>query len=248
MHTPLQNHWNRLAVLAALLLAPALAGDILTTGFEAPDFSLGELNGQNTWSGEPTPVVENTTVFAGSQAVAWDSTGLSGAPKVGPATPYDATGQIVTLSVEFMEGSGTQPTWYPLIADSNDSFLAQLLVSGGDASLGLASSAVGSVPITVGQWYDYQLIMDYANQTAYGFVGSTFIGSGPFANSSTTFEFPTLELSSGGGDTATGYFDNLSITATTVPEPSAFGLAFLGILPLAWIVVRRKGALGSRHN
>ncbi len=58
----------------------ARAGIIYQTGFESselPPYSTGQLTGNNGWVGAAAAVVENSTVFSGSQAVSLDSTGLA---------------------------------------------------------------------------------------------------------------------------------------------------------------------------
>ncbi len=55
-----------LAALIGAIALPASAASLYSTGFEAPTFSLGALNGQGGWvSADPTAAVENTVVYAG---------------------------------------------------------------------------------------------------------------------------------------------------------------------------------------
>ena len=234
-----RTYCARFALAGLLSLAPALATVIFSTGFEPPTYTTGQLAGQNGWSMSTVPVVENTTVFAGSQAVAANSSG-GGSQVVEQPLSYNATGQTVVASVEFMEGSGSQPEeWVPLYAAGSSGTIAFLTIQSGNATPD-SGFLPGSVPVNVGQWYDYELVLNFATQTFSGYVDSTLIGSGSFDTSETTLQ--DVDLGFGGlpgMNTATGYWDNLSITA--VPEPSAFFLC-LGALPGLALLSRKRRA------
>ena len=233
--------WPGWAALALLSMAPLPATTIFSTGFEPPAYTTGQVSGQDGWSGSTTPVVENTTVFAGSQAVAENTTGVSSQVVVDQPLSYNATGQTLVESVEFMEGSGTQPGWLALEAFDSGGLIANVQVNGGNATLGLASSTAGSVPIDNGQWYDFQLVLNYGTQTVSAYVNATLVGSGAFASPGTNLvsvDFGSLPT---GGNNATGYWDNLSVATASVPEPSAFFLC-LGALPGLALLSRKRRA------
>jgi hypothetical protein len=229
-----------LPFVSAFLLTPALNAETLfSTGFEPPSYTLGALNGQNGWTNTATPVVENTVVFAGSQAVAFDSTGVTGQNlAVHPLTYNSGTdpNQIVVFDAEFMESpTGNNPTWDVLAASGGAGFIAQLTVQNGNAQFGPdGKGIVGAVPVTAGVWNDYQLVLNFVTGTASAYVDSTFIGSGAFTNPTTTltsFNFGVNSLLNG-TDTATGYYDNFSVT--TAPEPGSVGFVLAGLALLTF--------------
>jgi hypothetical protein len=244
VNTKLRTPYTCLLVFSALSLAPALRADIYSTGFEPPTYSTGQLSGQDGWSASSTPVVENTTVFAGSQAVAYDSNGITGQDLATHGLTYDSVGnpyQTVVFDVEFMEGAtGTSPDWDVLAAFGDVGFIAQLTVANGVAAFGpdIAGDTTGSVPITAGVWNDYQLVLNFQTDIASAYVDSTFIGSGAFASASTSLSGVDFGINSltGGTDTATGYFDNLSVVA---PEPSALILLLTTLLAVTFVARKR---------
>jgi hypothetical protein len=68
-----------LSALALLLgsARPACADIIYQTGFEPPTYHLGTMEGQDGWSFSTVPVVQNSTVLSGSQAVEFDASQVS---------------------------------------------------------------------------------------------------------------------------------------------------------------------------
>lgn len=96
--------------LAMIALSPFASANVFSTGFEPPTYSLGPLSGQDGWVGSNVSAVENSTVFAGTQAVAYNSTGITGQDLESHTVTYNAGG-IVDLGVEFMEGAGIEPTY-----------------------------------------------------------------------------------------------------------------------------------------
>jgi hypothetical protein len=68
-----------IGVTLSAVATGAQAATIFSTGFEPPDFTTGPLAGQQGWSaiGGAGGTVETGTVFAGVQAVGFDTTGVS---------------------------------------------------------------------------------------------------------------------------------------------------------------------------
>ena len=228
-----------LLMLTMLCLAPVShAGTIFQTGFESSDvpaYSTGQLSGNNGWIGTAAAVVENSTVFSGSQALSLNSTGLTMQSLIGHNLTYDSSSdpdQTVVFDVEFMESSsGSRSNWNPLNVGANGLVIAQIVVqTNGDAVLGLLGPAVGSIPVSTGTWNDFRLVLDFQTQTVTGYVNSQLLGSGTFANPTTVLGRVNIGLNSApGGDT--GYFDQLSITS--VPEPGYAGLVAAGFVLIA---------------
>jgi hypothetical protein len=237
--------------MAVLSLAPlSQAGTIFQTGFESsevPAYSTGQLSGQNGWSGTTAAVVENSTVFSGLQAVSLASTGLSGQSLIGQNLTYNSStdpNKIVVFDDEFMESSsGSQSNWNPLNVGANGQYITQIIVqTNGNAVLGVLGGPVGSIPVTRGTWNDFQLVLNFQNQTVSGYVDSQLLGSGSFANPTTVLSRVNLGLNSApNGDT--GFFDQLSVTSQS-PEPGYAGLVAAGLAFMAFRA--RAGKRASR--
>jgi len=211
-----RNVWWLGFALAATLPPLAHSQAFLSTGFESSEgYSRGQLAGQQGWTGTTAAVVEASTVFAGSQAVSIPATGLPAQTFV-DSPPLTISSPIVTLEVHFMQSSsGTASLWAPLVALSPQGFMAQVLVTpDGHAQLGLASTAVGNVPVGRGTWNDYQMVINSQTATVTAYVNSQLIGSGPVANNGNLVT-AELQLNFAPG-TDTGYFDQLFVTPTSV--------------------------------
>ncbi len=227
-----------LVILTMLFMTPvAQAGTIFQTGFESsevPGYSTGQLSGSNGWTGTTAAVVENSTVFSGSQAVSLDSTGLTGQSLVGHSLTYDSTSdpdQTVVFDVEFMESSsGSRSNWNPLNVGANGQVIAQIIVQTNGDVLGVLGPAVGSIPVSTGTWNDFRLVLDFQTDTVTGYVNSQLLGSGTFANPTTVLTRVNLGLN-GAPNGDIGYFDQLSITST--PEPGCAGLVAAGLALMA---------------
>src|SRR5258708_3824525 len=120
MQILINSRWKHFSAgILSLSLAPiARAGVIFQTGFESTDtpaYSIGQLSGQNGWTGLISPVVENSTVFSGSQAVSFDSTGTVGQNLMHHSITYDSltdADQIVVFDIHFMaSATGTPSNW-----------------------------------------------------------------------------------------------------------------------------------------
>lgn len=226
-----------LAFLALALAPRSQAGIIFQTGFEStgtPPYSLGQFSGQNGWGGVHTPVVENSTVFSGSQAVAFDTVGVVGQNLMGHLLTYNSLtspDKTVVFDIHFMESTtGSESDWDPLVAFGNGGLLNQVVVQ--NNGIVVLGGHVHGLPYTRGTWNDIRMTVDFSNDMVYAYLNSQFLGSsGFFAGPSTSLK--SFELGLNGrpaGDT--GYFDQLSVTSTT-PEPACSGLLAAGIGLLA---------------
>src|ERR1700722_9463898 len=126
----------------------AQAATIFSTGFEPPDFTTGPLAGKQGWIGVGAGGAGAAgTVFAGVQAVGFDTTGgvdTDALNEVG--VPTAGQGSLVQVSDEFFVGAvnGTAG-WDALAVSGNAGFLGQLAIKDGIARLGLADSSVGAI-------------------------------------------------------------------------------------------------------
>jgi hypothetical protein len=237
-----------LASLALVFLPALRAGVVFSTGFEAPTYTTGKLAGQNGWFGSTVGVVESGVAYTGTQAVEFNSAGTSGQnlTYLGPPLVPDAGDLEVTLQVAAMfSSSGTSTNWDVLtVYNSSADFMDQLLVNGGDdATLGLASTAVGSVVITKGVWNVFDLELNYSTQTASAYVNGTFIGSGAFATASNGLGYAGFGINSAPG-TQLGYFDDLLIET---PEPGSAALLLAPIIFGAFLLRKRASRVLTTH-
>ena len=232
-------------VLAALALlfggrGVARAGVIYQTGFEPPTYSLGTLNGKDGWSTSSNADVQNSTVLSGTQAAGFNATTVSGQDLAAHAISYSSLNNPDSLvriqEAFFLSAAGTPSNWDVIAAFGNNNvFLGQVLVlTNNTATLGLASTGVGSVPVTRGQWNSFELDLNFQTQIQSAFVNGVFIGQGSFANPATSLNVFEFGVNSAHG-TDQAFLDNLSITSSspTVPEPSSLALLSLGGLGLA---------------
>ena len=224
-----------LALLTSLVFPPfciALGGGsaLFQTGFEAtdsPPYSLGQLAGQNGWAGS-LGVVQNGTVFGGTQAVQFNAALASGQTLVSHSLSDPQPETEVVYEIEFQQSANGSPSfWDAVVAVGNAGFLGQLVVTQtGNVILGNATTSTGSLPVSRGVWNDFQLVVNYSAQTITGYVNGSLVGSLPFSNSSTTVSAVGFGINFGPGADS-GFFDNLSVVSTPAlavsPNPSALG-------------------------
>ncbi len=187
-------------MIMALTTAPpsAFARDIFSTSYEEPTYSVGPLDGQDGWVrrefNAPSPGAEvNVTSdfsLSGSQAVevlgAVSVSQCVGGPGVSPDCPPVITSEprILVRQAVYLTGTPTlSASVIPVRGDAG--FIGQVGISNGVASLGLADTGVGSVPVENEKWLVLELLLDFDTQRQEAYVDGEFIGSGPFASPST---------------------------------------------------------------
>ena len=221
----------------------AQAATIFSTGFEPPDFTTGPLAGQQGWTGSGG-TVETGTVFAGVQAVGFDTTGVSTQQLDAVDVPTAGQGSLVQVSDEFFVGAVNGfAVWAPLAAFGNAGFLGALEIDNGVATLGLADSSVGAVPVSIGAWNNYTMDFNFATGIQSAFVDGALIGTGPIATASTDVEQIFIGIDAASGSTAQGFADNVSLTSS-VPEPSTWAMLLTGFAALGFMGFRRTRSRG----
>jgi hypothetical protein len=104
----------------------AQAATIFSTGFEPPDYTTGALAGQQGWFGSGG-TVETGTVFAGVQAVGYDTTGVSTQVVNAVGVPTAGQGSLVQVSDEFFVAAVNGfANWDALAVIGNAGFVGQL--------------------------------------------------------------------------------------------------------------------------
>jgi hypothetical protein len=251
-----------LAAAALAFALPASATVLYSTGFEAPGFAPGGLNGQGGWvvdtsagdaSDADEVTVEDSFAFSGGQAVELDNP--VGVRSVyygyGPITP---TGSIV-VSMEVYDNSPDILTQFDVtgVAGIEDTAAGVQFGYSGGATNDLTAFSNGGDRVigtfTPGTWVDVSMTLNYATQTysvsidgALAASGLQFCGAlGDECNGSPISQFGDVVFyspSSHGGEL---YLDDLSIDQ--VPEPDAWALFIAGAaLAGATLRARRRAA------
>jgi hypothetical protein len=223
------------------------------SGFEPETYTVGTLIGQDSWFGLP-PVnalvaVQNTVVATGTQAVkigaanseaggTWalqfvdlDTTQTAAEPYV--RVQWDMN--LPTLG-ETEVASGLWGVDLYTIGVSRLAY-AGIMESAGDLFLTVSGAdeftvALGAAPAR-NTWNTYAMILNYGNQTfdfeVNGVVQNVaplpFITGAGVGADATLGDFD-LFVTAPGNDSA--YFDNVSVTSSTVPEPATLSLLALG--------------------
>uniref|UniRef100_Q02BH6 Conserved repeat domain n=1 Tax=Solibacter usitatus (strain Ellin6076) TaxID=234267 RepID=Q02BH6_SOLUE len=200
------------SLITSFVLAPAAkAGVLLKTGFEStetPPYVTGPLVPQNGWfvqTGNVTPIVQTNTVFAGTQALQINASGLTGQNIVRHLLTDPAPEKSVVYELHFQQSAaGTPSSWGVISVFGNAGFLGQILVDGTNASFGAAS-----VPVSRGVWHDYQVVVNFGTATVSAFVDGTLIGSNSTGGST---QVVLLDLGVNGfPGTDTGFYDSISV-------------------------------------
>jgi hypothetical protein len=247
---------------AALLAFEASATVQLSTGFEPPAYTTGNLIGQQGWVGFHTDIdpvtVQTGVVRTGTQAVKFDAT-VNNPDDV--AAAWKPINQNVTTETQWT----VQWDMRRDAAPANTGFGVGVYANNGNDWLGelgsfnnqgtqlvyfVANGANG--PTLFGtnipdpgptNWGTYKIEMDYDMQTYRVSVNGVYFTQGgspvdiPFMTPADTFS--DADLTERFDPAGTAYFDNFSIVSSVVPEPASLGLASLTLLGLA---ARRRRA------
>jgi hypothetical protein len=249
-----------LAVTAGLAFAlPAASATVLySTGFEAPTFSLGALNGQGGWVVDPFAapadaaqvVVENTVTYKGGQAVEVPYMAASGDLPyyaVGPIVPTDPI--VVSMAINYANIGGTPALFAVTTSPGFDITAGVRLYSNGNINALTAGSSFPAIgTYNPGTWVDVSMTLNYATQTysvsADGVLLATnlaFCGDMPDSNDcagSQTSQFGDVEFFAGRPkQSIPAYLDDVSISS--IPEPASWSLFIAGV-GLAGAALRRN--------
>lgn len=210
------------SLLMASAVATANPVTLYSSGFEAPTYTQGLLGTQDGWELDSGTDFTVTSAFArtGSQSLVYSGTDLFGvSERVGPfpsALPRVSVKHSIYLDATKTWGD----TFIAFAAWSPTDFVGQLAIENGSVAVLGGTSSISTTPITLGQWIDLELVLDFQSQTMEGFVNGVSMGSGAFANAATqvgrgdlfftNFNFaPPQDI--------TFYVDDVSFTAIPAP-------------------------------
>jgi len=246
---------------ASLVVFSASAATLFDSGgFEAPAYTLGNLQGQNGFQffGSATAmVVQNSVVSSGSQAVqlsggttTWDWPSLEYTP---------GAAEIIRVSFDVRWGSFTANNnfgyfidVYSTTAEGGNRVARTGLVRTGTATapgnvqglVTIGGATPGSYlvdgPLSNNTWYKFIMDMDFASDTFSVSINGTPVATAlPFVTASTGIGDADLQISSVAGSTDSGFIDNYKVEALVVPEPGVFAISALGGLALVGLRRRR---------
>lgn len=242
-----------LAVSAVVLLAAtaAQATVIYQTDFEAPDYAIGALGGQNGWQtfGSGAAVtVDGAAPIGGAQ-----SAKITGALALGQSGPFHTDPSaipLVTLSADILltsSGANDRSWQFAAIGPGLLGFTGGIDIDAGTGAIRAITSGFPSIgTFTRGQVHRVDILLNYTAQT-YGVrldggvlaTGIAFCGDNGGCAGAPTAGYTNLifdTFGATGGDA--GYLDNI-LVQTTVPEPLTWSLMLLGF-GLAGATLRRR--------
>jgi hypothetical protein len=171
-------------------------------------------------------------------------------PLLNTFTPVSGSGDA-TVSAQFQLAVSTGATGHPFFGVVMYSGSTPVAQAGVDATTGglIGSSVASTFTATPDTFYDFDLVADYTagsyaiyESPAVASPTYTEIGSSSFLASATTFTTAALGtyVASGAGPAAgDGYFDNFSISTTSVPEPTS---GWFLLMPFGTLLLRRRRA------
>jgi T5SS/PEP-CTERM-associated repeat protein len=198
--------------------AGTAASTAYATGFESPPFSVGNLNGQDGWSGDGT--IQSAVVQAGTQALRLNAAGPT-FRNASRSFNFPIAGQVIRFAAD-IQRTGSQDAQAGLSLLGDTGFIAQIAyVGGGNYILGNTNSGTPAQNAPNGAWHRVEVILDSESQTMSATIDGVALGTLPI----NTVPFPTALTAIGfysfgaSGGTQDLYLDNLS--ASTVPPPGA---------------------------
>ena len=206
-----------LGMCAAMLMAAEAGAAVLYDSGGFAGYTIGDLDGQNGWTGGVTP---GANIGGGIMD-------LGGVLGLGAYLVHDDA------------NPSAYGVWTHSLAPTTDQFISVnwlQYVDGGTFGVVLYDGAttVASVAIPAdAAWHQWQMDVDLSTNQATLFMDSSFVTS--FATSgSTSVDSVGLLANTGIGD---GFYDNLSVTS--VPEPA---IAAMGLASAILVLPRRRAA------
>ena len=232
------------SVVLGPALSPARAITIFSTGFEAPTYTTGPLDGQDGWfqpiGAASAFTVQTVTVNNGSRAVqinpagqategifhldAYDTSQAGNPPGVTYSGAFDLATTGTANEFRFTAYNGL---FKPLGAI--------VVLPGGDIDVDSGSGlTTTSASVGTGVWHTFDLQFDFATDDISAFLDGNIIASGlPFLSTQTPiFGAVQFQADPGGSGTQTMFVDDITVTASKVPEPATLSFLALGMAAL----------------
>ena len=251
------------AAVAVLLTGAVVQAQVIVdgNGFEAPDFSTGQLEGQNNWlrmSGAALGAanVQTATVYSGDQAVQVDRAANSDDRWADPVVGWPSLPIVLIdwdMRVEETLGGAAYGPFFGVEAYADAGGLSLLGSLGVDATTsdvlyqaqGTGFLTETGATVTFGEWNHYQIVLDYAADQYTVKLNGTPLATDGFVDAISGDVFSDADISAiaAAGDpvsqalTGTAYYDNFFVQQ--VPEPGSFLLA-LGATFAAGLAGYRK--------
>lgn len=240
-----------IALSAVSFTAVASATPIFSTDFEAPDYVLGDIVGQQGWDAigffeddVVTANVQNSVVRNGSQAISLTGSGQGAGAFVYKTTPHEPRDETrITVDFDMQWGTGGSAKSFLYGLQTYDTNLDLVGSVGVSQFFGIYNAvvfdgdgnpvAIDGASITPGQWHHFQLVLDYQTQSYQAFVDGIGSPIMPFQTAGvTTYGEADFFRDAGLVDANdTAFFDSLSVNASVVPEPALLSsLAGLGLI------------------
>jgi hypothetical protein len=233
--------------LCAFCASSAFAADLLTINFESPDYSTGELAGQQMWSPYPgfSPpdaqvVTDTPTPVEGSQCARLISTNDTFCAEM-----YDARGDIndstfntnthyLRVAMEIFPRSNYDACDLRIdVSNRVRLVLFGIWTDGESNAVANLNGTEINTPVTWGEWHEVSVLLDCINQQVIQFTADELVF--PVTNRPFWAQAAYPQMVRISCNNALDYwaaFDAISVTSEPIPEPGFIGLLALGLLLL----------------
>lgn len=218
----------------ALALSPAYCQTLYSTGFESPEFLIGNLTGQNGWqafhlSAPNQGTVSNALALSGSQSARIQPVnGASSSWWWKPINHNTGGSGYVTILWDMYVGSGTVPSAYGIDCYDPETFrIAGMLINEQSRVLMVQTNGFNTtlidtrVTYTRGTWARFKLELNYNTMTFRLVMNNQLLGTADINSAvDTIFADADLWISNATGNANDfAHYDNFQVIASDAPLP-----------------------------